>query len=198
MAIDALGPGPGTWKTTLAALPKVANDSWADNFAAWYAGRLTGIEPDSAALVPVGFVFTFPESTFADGLRALGPSEDALAAIEDFAAAWRTAIEEMVYPTSLAVDVGTTVAPFSPAPNTTFSEITSVVIDSDSIDAAVEKIVELATASPVADPFDSEFPVKFREATLLLTITVTGKDSQPPPSAGPGPQDLEAAAVPLL
>ncbi len=188
MAIDPLS----TWKSTLAALPKVADASWAANFAAWYAGRIVGITTDPSALVPTGFVFTFNQALFASGLSSLGPTPSAVAGITAFADAWLASMQA-----STAVVAPGSFAPPS-SPTTLFSVVNSTTIDAASMTAARSKLLELTSAAPVADANDSEFPVKFREATLLLTITVIGLDSQPPPSAGPGPQPLTVAAVPLI
>lgn len=188
MAVDVLQD----WKDTLAALPKVADTSWAANFAGWYADRIVGITTNPANLVPVGFTFTFAQPVFAAQLLALTPVGDALSGITGFANAWETAL----LATTVAVSPGSAIPP--PTPPTIFSVVTTTVIDPASIAAGKAKILELVTAPPVADAQNSLFPVKFRDATLLLTITVTGLDSQPPPSAGPGPQPLVAANVPLI
>ncbi len=55
------------------------------------------------------------------------------------------------------------------------------------------KVQELASSVPVADASNSDFPVKMREAFLLLTGTVTGTNSVIPI---PGP--LVAALVSFL
>ena len=80
-------------------------------------------------------------------------------------------------------------------PNTIFSVVNTTVIDPTSIALGKAKILELVTAPPVSDPQLSQFPTKFREATLLLTITVSGLDSTPP--GGGGPLPLVAANIPI-
>lgn len=187
----AIDPLP-TWQSTLAALPKVADNSWAANFAAWYADRLTGITTNPANLVPTGFVFTFNQATFQAQLQTLTPQSTAAAGIQGFANAWETALVA----STVVVAPGSFKPPATPP--TTFSAIISTTIDTPSIAAGKAKLLELVTAPPVSDPNLSQFPAKFREATLLLTITVVGLDSQPPPSAGPGPQPLTVANVPLI
>lgn len=190
MAIDPLL----TWKSKLALLPKVATTAWAANFAEWYADRIVNITTDPTKLVPTGFLFTFDETTFADQLLALTPKSNALAGIQGFADAWETAISTTLYPTTLALLPLTTLGtPPAATPATTFSVITSVLIVSASITAAKDKILELADSPTVADVNDSEFPQKFRDATLLLKINVTGKNSVSPT---PGP--LSVSNVPLI
>jgi len=183
-----------TWRSTLAALPKVADTSWAANFAGWVADRVVSIETDASVLdSSAGFVFVFNEALFASQLIALTPVNDALAGITGFADAWEAAILTTVFPATLNVSAGAFAG--SPSPATTFSVVNSVVLDPPSILAAKNKIIELATAAPVADVNDSEFPVKFREAFLLLTITVSGLDSTPAPA---GPLPLTVSNVPLV
>lgn len=183
MAIDPLS----TWKTTLAALPKTADNSWADNFANWYADRIAGITTDPSALVPTGFVFTFAKPIFKTQLLALTPTPSALAGITGFANAWETALNA----TTVVVAPGTFKPPSSPA--TIFSVVASTIIDPASIAAGKAKIIELVTAPPVDDAMNSQFPIKFRDATLLLTIIITGTNS-----ATPTPSPLTVSNVPLV
>jgi len=186
MPIDPLQ----TWKDELENLPKVSDNSWALNFANWYALRIVGIEPDPAVLTSVGWVFPFPVPVFASALISLTPTNDALAGIQGFADAWELAILSTIP----VIAPGSFIPP--PTPATIFSAIIPpVVIDPASVAAGKAKLVELVTAPPVSDPKDSQFPVKFREATLLLTVTVNGLNSVPPPA---GPQPLTAPAVPLI
>ena len=188
MAVDLLS----TWKSTLAALPQVADTSWAANFANWYAGRIAGIITDPTKLVPTGWTFTFNKSLFTSGLLGLGPTPSAIAGITAFANAWLAAMQA----STALMAPGSFVVPTSP--KTLFSVVTTTTIDAASTLAAKAKLLELITAPTVDDANNSQFPVKFREATLLLTVTVVGLDSEPPPSAGPGPQPLTASAVPLV
>ena len=183
MAVDALS----VWKTTLAALPKVADNSWADNFANWYADRIVNITTNPSALVPTGFVFTFAKPVFKSALLALTPTTSALAGITGFANAWESALNA----TTVVVASGSFIPPSSP--HTLFSAVASTIIDPASIAAGKAKIIELVSAPPVADAMNSLFPIKFRDATLLLTITVTGTNSVTPT---PGP--LTAPLVPLI
>lgn len=175
-----------TWKSTLAALPKVANTSWALNFANWYSDRIVAIEPDSTALTAAGFTFTFAVGIFATQLTALTPTASAVAGITGFANAWESAILASV----AVVPPGAFVPPSSPP--TLFSAVASTIIDPSSIALGKAKLLELITAPQVDDPNSSQFPVKFREATLLLSITATGTNS-----ITPTPTPLVAALVPL-
>jgi hypothetical protein len=188
MTIDGLG----TWQSELALLPKVADTSWANNFASWYADRIIGITTDPTKLVPTGFVFTFAQSLFASSLLSLTPTADTTAGITGFANAWETALNATV----AVVGPGSFIPPSTP--NTLFSVVTTTTIDPASIALGKAKLLELITAPPVADPLSSLFPEKFRDATLLLTITSIGLDSEPIPPGGPGPQPLTAANIPLI
>lgn len=187
--IDALS----VWQSTLAALPKVNDNSWSGNFANWYSNRITNIEPDQTKLnTGAGFIFTFSEATFQSQLVLLTPTTNQAAGIAGFANAWASAIALTVFPATLNVSPGSFIPPASPP--SIFSAVTSVIIDPASIIAATAKINELATAPPVSDPLMSQFPEKFRDATLLLTITVVGLDSTPTPA---GPLPLTAPLIPL-
>jgi hypothetical protein len=183
MAVEPLQ----TWKDELENLPKVADGSWSLNFANWYADMISGIEPDSSALTPSGFVFTFPVAIFASALSALSPTTDAVAGITGFATAWETAL----LASTSVVGPGSFIPPATPA--TTFSVVASSLIDPASIAAGKAKLLELVTAPPAADAQDSEFPIKFREATLLLTFTVIGTNSDSPTTA-----PLTAPLVPFI
>lgn len=177
MAVNALS----IWQSTLAALAKTEDASWATNFAAWYADQIAGIEPDPSTLTPAGWSFTFAQPLFVTELTALAPTDDATTGISGFADAWETAI----LATAASCSAGTTYG------GATFGSVSSTVIDPPSIVAGKAKIMELVAAATVADALDSEFPAKFRDATLLLTITVTGTDSS---SGAP----LVAPEVPLV
>lgn len=174
MAVDPLN----TWISTLAAVPRVKTAVWAQNFADWYNARLSGATTDPASLVATDMVFIFPALDFQTALEGLGRTDDALDGITGFADAWKAAIEAMAYPDSLAVGEGSFVPPSSGA--TLFSVVESVEFVASSITAAHTKILELATAGRTLDAMLSQFPVKFRDATLLLKVKVTGKDSTDP------------------
>lgn len=188
MTIDPLN----VWKSTLATLPKVVDGSWALNFANWYAERIIGIMPDPTVLTPVGFIFTFSAPTFATNLITMTPSMNPLQGITGFANAWASAIALTVFPATLTLMPGT-VFGSPPTPATTYSAITSVTLNPASLAAAQAKLMELAAAVPVSNPQDSIFPEKFRDATLLLKIDVTGLNS-----ITPTPAPLPAVGVPLV
>jgi hypothetical protein len=189
MAIDPLN----TWKQTLADLPKVSSPIWALNFANWYADRIANIAPDPSALVASSFTFVFNSATFAAQLALLPPTLDPVSGIAGFAAAWSAAIALTIYPVTLLVGPGAFIPPSTPA--TLFSAVTMVMINPASLVLAQAKIMELVTAPVVSDPMDSVFAEKFRDATLQLSIMVTGLNSIPPPA---GPLPLIAPLVPLL
>jgi hypothetical protein len=180
----------------LALLPKVGDNSWALNFGAYVANRVINIEPDPTALViaspvPVGFFFLFNAATFAGELLSLTPTNDPLSGISSFASAWENTIKMSIYPIGINLLPGAAAPPFTP--DQTFSVVTSVVITPASILAGKNKIIELATAPPVADPKQSLFPVKFREAFLELKINIVGINSVAPT---PGP--LQLMDIPLI
>lgn len=183
MPVDPLN----TWKSTLASLPSVSDASWSISFSSWYASRIIGISPDPSVFLASGFLFTFNTALFATGLVALPPVPTTAAGVLGFAAAWEAAILASV----VIVGPGSALLPSSPA--TLFSVVAATIIDPTSIVLAKAKLMELATAAAVSDAMDSEFPVKFREATLLLSISVTGVNS-----IVPVPTPLVAPFIPLV
>ena len=184
MAVDPLQ----TWKDELEALPPKADPSWAPQFAKWYADRIVSIETDPSALVASGFTFTFNEALFAAGLTVLPPTLDQASGILGFATAWEAALLASL----VVVGPGSFIPPSTPA--TLFSVVITSLVDVPSISLGKLKLLELVTAPPTADAQASEFPEKFRDATLLLTMTVTGTNSVVPPG---GPNPLVAPLIPL-
>lgn len=180
-----------TWKSTLNALPKVADATWTGTLAAWYAARLAAIETDPNFLIPVGFVFVYPTAAFAAALASIPPINTQVAGVTEFSNAWATALAGLIYPATLAVATGST-GPSPPTPATTFSAVASVIIDPLSIAAGQLKIMELGSAEPTADPDGTLFPEKFRDATLALKIIVTGTNSVAPT---PGPLVITAPLI---
>jgi hypothetical protein len=176
-----------TFQTTFAALPRVADTSFANNIAAWYAARINGLEPNSAQFVPTGFSFTFAESVFATQLLNLSPTMSAVEGVTKLADAWAAAI----LASSIAVGPGSFIPPSTPA--TLFSVVASSTFDAASVTLGRSKILELIHATPVTNALDSEFPIKLRDAILILTFTVVGTDSITPV---PGP--LTAASVGVI
>jgi len=160
MAVDSLQD----WKDELEDLSKVLTTIWAPNFAEWYADRIVSMETDSTATT--NFAFNFAEAAFAAELIVLAPA-DQVTGINNFADAWETAI--------LATTPTATAA-------AGFDSVSSIAIDAASIALGKLKILELIAAVPEADAQDSLFPVKFRDATLLLTVTISGTISGSPGS----------------
>lgn len=186
MAIDSLA----TWKSTLVALPKVADSSWADNFASWVDARVTNKAQLTGIITPTP-PFTFSMATFKSQLATLSPTTSASVAATNFANAWATAMNVSLV---LTVPPGSSLG--APSPATTWSVVTTALIDVPSVLVAQNYLqAQLAIAPTVADANDSLFAQIFRNTFLLLTGSVTGMNSVPPPV---GPLPLIAVAVPLL
>jgi hypothetical protein len=183
--IDALP----IWISELVNLPKVNSAVWATNFANYYADRIVGIQTDPSALTSA-MVFTFAKPVFEAQLMALMPVTDQTVGTLNFALAWEAAI----LASTAVVPPGAFIPPATPT--TTFSVVISTVINPASIAAGKAKIMELATAPQVADASLSQFPIKFRDATLLLKVDVDGLDSTTPGDGGPLP--LSAPMIPLV
>lgn len=182
MAVDPLN----TWKTTLAALPPTAG-VWQPAFASWYASRIINITTDPSVFIPSGFLFTFNTAVFQAQLSLLTPVSSQLMGITGFANAWEAAIMASIVVTA----PGSALVP--PSPATIFSVVASSIIDPASILLGKAKLLELVSSPQVADAMDSEFPEKFRDATLLLTATFSGTNS-----IVPVPTPLVAASIPLI
>lgn len=174
MTMDALP----VWISTFAALPVTADSSWAHNFAVWADGRVTN-KMSLPGIGGAGLTFTFNKSVFEAQLVSLSSTDDATAGISAFADAWEAAIVA----STAAVAAGSYIG--SPSSSTTWSVVNSTVIDPPSIAAGKSKIMELVNAPKVGTAEESEFPVKFRAAFSLLTITTSGLDSD-----GDGPYPL--------
>lgn len=188
MPVDPLD----TWKKTHKDLKKVAGPEWAMNFATWYDDRIKNISPDPAAITASSFTFVFNKAIFAAQLSVIPPTPSKMVGMTMFVGAWMSAMALTLFPVTLNVGSGAFIG--SPAPPTLFSVINSVIIDPPSLIAAQAKLMELLMVENESDAMDSQMPVKFREATLLLSITVSGLNSIPPPA---GPLPLVAPFVAL-
>ncbi len=186
MAVSTLA----VWKDTLNKLPKVNNNSWAKNFAKWYADRVLKIAPKPANFVPVAFSFKFAQPVLVAELMKLQPVSSSKTGITNFANAWEKAVKATIVTTG----PGSYKPP--PLPANTFSVVNSVIITPASIAKGKAKIMELVKAPMVNNALNSKFAPIFRDATLLLTITVTGLDSTTPDNGGPLP--LTVANIPLI
>lgn len=169
MSIDALA----TWKSEFANLPKVSDTSWKQNLADYIAARVDGKLKLSTYTPDSGITFAFNKAAFLSALSSVSAGTgDGVNAI---AAGVKAAV---VVPGSLVV-----VAPISvgsPSPTNTFSVVLTSIISPASAALAETKIQELSGAAPVSDVNNSLFPVKLRDAFLLLTADITGLDSTPP------------------
>jgi hypothetical protein len=161
-----------TWRSTFANLPLVTDTSWQANIANWVNDNISGANKLALnGMVGTGLTFTFNKASFQSGLASANN-------IAGFANALSTALTA-----SLAVvAVGSSIAN-PPTPASTFSAVITTVVDPASITAANAKILELNSAQAVESAYDSDFPLRFREAILLLTVTTSGTNSVTPTPA---------------
>jgi len=192
MAVDPLDD----WKKTFKDIPPADLQPLGTlNLAKWYWDRIQNIQPDPKILdTTAEFTFVFAVPTFASGMAAMPPVPDQFVGVASYAAAWETAILLTVFPATLNVAPGAFIGGTS-TPSTTFSSVTSVILDPPSVVAAKAKIMELATTPQAKTTDESKKPDIMLEATKLLTITVTGLDNTPSPA---GPLPLTAPLVPLI
>jgi len=172
------------WQQTFATdMVPTNSPTWPTILADWMAERVDN-KLDLPGLGGPGRVYTFNKSGFASALASMSPTNDAVAAITTLANAWASSLGTMV------VSPGTYIEPATPS--TTWSVVHSSIIDAPSIALAKAKVQELQANNLVQSALDSDFPVKFREAFLLLTVTTDGLDSD---SDGPYPLTDSARAV---
>lgn len=167
MAIDSLN----IWQDEWANLPKVNDDSWKSNLGDYIESRIANLK--LLSYVPnTNISFSFNKTLFVDSLTGIdsGLGNGAIVIGEAFKTAILASNLTLVVPISIG----------NLSPTTLYSSISSVIFDPASALLASSKIAELVNAQPVADALDSEFPVKLREAVLLVTATITGTDSTAP------------------
>jgi hypothetical protein len=167
MAIDSLT----VWQNEWANLPKVIDDSWKENLANYIEARILNLKLSS--YVPnTNISFSFNKDTFIAGLSSVdsGLGNGAIVIGQAFSAAMLLSTLSLTAPISIG----------NPTPTTTYSSVTTSIFNVLSASAAASKIAELAGAPNVLDPLESEFPIKLREAALLISADITGLDASTP------------------
>lgn len=173
MAMDALS----IWKAQWDLLPLDGTGSaypmnLANVIGDRVDGKMTTLSVTSSAS------FTFNRALFAAEITGMAPQVTAIAGATKISDAWKTAI----LASTLTVPPGAFVG--AAAPPTTFSVVSTVVV---SPAAGYASLIAGLIAAPLAGGLgQSVFPEELRKAFELLTYTITGLDSTPPP-AGPLP-----------
>jgi len=175
-----------TWISTFASLPPTLDSSWIPNFATWCFNRVQNNE--LSGLLTASPPLLFEKSVFESELASLTPTLSAVTGITNFATAWENTI---VASQVLLVVPGDSVG--SPSPATTWSVVSSALVNSGSISAGKAKIMELVSDKGALDVLNAKMPVKLREAFLELKGDVSGLNS-----VTPTPQPLVASSVPLI
>ena len=160
------------WKNAFAAMDKVDDDAWKDNLANTIDGLVTGKLSSPGLLNESGSPaasFTFGKAAFKSGLSGEGTAAVISSAMQAGLAASTITVPAKSY-------VGTS------TPASTFSVVTTVVLDPASITLAVAKVLTIAGKAAVSDASESAVPPIFREAFLLLTMTTTGSNAVSPPA----------------
>lgn len=166
-----------TWGLFFKDLPKVSDDSWIDTLVAYLENRinenlkLIGYFPEN------GNSIVLNSSYIKSAISSSNASTGDL--IEKLASGLKSAV---TLPNTLTVSSGSYILIDTPA--TKFSLVTLSIINSASASLLEAKILELLTAPLVENAKDSQFPVKIRDAFLLLTATISGTNSVSPT---PGP-----------
>ena len=168
------------WKSTFANLPQVSDSSWASNFANWVYDRVQSAE--LSGVMTASDPFDFKKGIFESALLVLPPTPSAAVGILGFATAWETAV---VASSTLLVTSGDSLG--APSPATTWSVVSSSIVDTPSIAIGKAIILTLATMPPVPTVDLSKFPEIFRNAFLALTGSIVGMNSVVPPVPLPAP-----------
>ena len=177
MTLEALSD----WKTTFASdMVPVSDASWPDTMTDWYVARidtpLLSLPGLTLAVPPLPV--TFGAAAFKAIFSSLAQPITQVAAMNIIANAWEAGLLATTVLVKPLDSIGV------PSPATTWSAVTTSVFDPASIALGKAKILELIGAPNADNAEDSLTPVKFREATLLLTVTTTGLNSVTP-TAGP-------------
>jgi len=171
MAVDSLA----VWQSEWALLPKVSDASWKSNVANYLAARVDS-KLTLATYGGTPVVFTFNKTVFLASLASVS------AATGDGVSKMALGFSNAVLTAgSLVVSPGAFIGSATPA--TTYSAVASSVITPAGALAGKTKIEELSSAPLVTDPLLSTFPVKLREAFLLLTANISGTNSVAPTPA---------------
>ena len=173
MAIDSLS----TFQTTFKAdIIPTKDDSWMDNLTNWVSARVTGLQ--ASGIGGPNVLWVFNSAVFKAGLSAI--SVEAANGVSGLASSFQSAINA----STIVMQPGSFIGSATPA--NTWSVVSTTMFTPSSVLVGKAKIEELASAPLVNDAINSQFPVKIREAFLLLTIDTSGLDSTPSPG-GPLP-----------
>lgn len=176
MSLEALS----VWKESFASQVKAVKDeAWKDNFPNWFASVFNAPKLSLPGLLIA--VTPLPLTWGKDAFKAIFST---MTAQSNGAVILGNAWEAGMLASTVQVKAGDSIGVASPA--TTWSSVTSSVFTPASIAASKAKVLEIAGALPTKNALESQAPVIFREATLLLKVTTTGLDSTPSP-AGPLP-----------
>lgn len=187
MTLEALSTWKSTFKTSVVP---TAGGGWPDFLTNWYAARFNAprLSLPGLTIAAPPLPATFGSAAFRAIYATLTQGLTQSAAINIIANAWAAGLAASTVLVKPGDSIGT------PSPATTWSTVASSIFTAASVTAGKAKILELIGAPNVADALDSQTPIKFREATLLLKVTTTGQNSVVPPG-GPNPLVDTARAV---
>ncbi len=170
---------------------EVPNDptgtAYPSNMANFIANRVDGkLSMTGGITLTAPAQFTFNKGVFIPLITALQPTTDPVEGRKKIADAWLAAVTASTMVVQPGAYIGT------PTPPTIFSVVAPVVI----IPAAgYASLLAGLLAAPLAGaPGTTKFPEELYTAMTLVTFTVTGLDSQPPPD-GPKPLATVGTAI---
>jgi hypothetical protein len=176
------------WKQQFASLAPDSKMEWPTNIANIVDQRVTNKLQISGITGQV--TFTWQKAIFENILKTMAPSPTTASGAQVIASAWQSATAV----STVVVAPGSSVG--APSPPTIFSVVISSLIDPPSIAAGSQIIVAMLTASaPVQNSMDAAIGPAILKAFKLLTVSVIGINSIPPPA---GPTPLNAPFLPVL
>lgn len=162
--------------------------SWADKMADAVDQGVTGKLQVSGLTGSV--TFTFKKDIFANMLKLAVPSPSPFSGAQAIATAFQVACLSSTIVVAPGAFVG------APTPPTTFSVVISSLLDPPGIAAGYSIVFgTLTTMSAVPDAAEGIVGPAIRKGFTMLTVTVTGLNSVPPPV---GPQPLVAPLLPVM
>lgn len=179
MTINALSVWKSSFKAEVVPTDGV---TWPDNMTNWYTAQFNSpkLSLPGITIAAPPLPATYGSAAFKAIYSTLAPGLSQSAAITLIADAWAAGLAASVVLVKPGDAIGV------PAPATIWSVVTTSVFTPASVVAGKAKILELIGAPNVGEALDSQTPLKFYEATLLLKVTTTGLNSIPPP-VGPLP-----------
>jgi hypothetical protein len=174
----------------LAEFEKLPNDPTGDmaptNIANFVNDRVTGKLDTSTSIVKwdPAPAFTWQKSIFEDTIRTLSkvPAITPIIPAIQIATGWQNA----VLASTIVIQPQAKMNPPFPATTGIAATVTSIIDPASVALGYAYLVAQLSNVIPVLTRSASVFPRAIREAFLMITVTISGVDTKPPPT-GPIP-----------